>query len=370
MLRHTGFAGLAHIRGILAHTGEQIARLALLIVIAGEHQSSLLGGFLGGLRQTLNRLHGRLRRRHHVRGLLGGFALFVLPRLPIEHRLHHRLLDMFLLGRLIRELRRLDGLCRLSGLSGLLNRLNKLHGLGRGFIRTAIQHRLVPRLRTLGLEHGRRLAGTQVKNLIDGHIRRIGFLMRDHRRRVVEQVRHGRALIRLRSIHAFEIGRHVAELHAHRRVGKYIVVVFRQAHQLAVVADDVGAVGRIEIVQDGLAVTAYGELRMALRHGFGGILHLHTPRTVIGQRSQGLTSNLNVLTRMNSDLLVTVDRYLPVARHFSTHRIASFFTIRHYSYCVMQQSLLGDSRSGINNFLPLTAKPRHLEPGTGFRGKL
>ena len=128
----------------------------------------------------------------------------------------------------------------------------------------------------------------------------------------------------LRCIHAFEISRHIAELNTHRRIRKNIVIVFRKTHQFAIIANDVGAVGRVEIMQDGLAVAPHGELRVAFRHRFGGILHLHARRAIIGQWSQGFTSNLYVLTRMDSDLLATVDLYLPVACRFSAHRIASF----------------------------------------------
>ena len=95
------------------------------------------------------------------------------------------LFSMFLLHRPIRGRFRCHRLNRLHGLDRL-HRLHWLHWLGRGIVCATAQNRLVLRFRPLGLEHGRRFAGTQIEDLIDGHICRVGFLMRDRRHRIVE----------------------------------------------------------------------------------------------------------------------------------------------------------------------------------------
>ncbi|ESA53266.1 hypothetical protein HMPREF1233_0180, partial [Streptococcus pyogenes GA19700] len=83
-------------------------------------------------------------------------------------------------------------------------------------------------------EDGGRLAGPQIKNIVDGHIRRIR-LLRCFVNRIAKQIRH---LEVERLCHWIvdtnEVRRHIAELHAHGRRRQQELGIGRQAQQIAI----------------------------------------------------------------------------------------------------------------------------------------
>ncbi|TPF90480.1 hypothetical protein BW11_02675 [Bifidobacterium sp. UTCIF-38] len=193
------------------------------------------------------------------------------------------------------------------------------------------------RTRGLRIEHRGRLAGTQIKNVRNGHIGRIRLLMRGRRRRIVEQIRHMRRERldrRFGLVDAHEIDRHVTELQTDRRRRQREVAPRRKTHQLAIGVDDIGAVRGIEITQQRVTLGGDGEQRVPLRHGLGRILHLKARDAGIRQRTQRLTADFQALSRADADLGAATDLHPPLARRMVTHGVGLPFLLHLHGTCV------------------------------------
>ena len=104
-----------------------------------------------------------------------------------------------------------------------------------------------------------RLAGTQVENIIDRHIRRIRLLRHLVGHRIGEQVGNRSRRLALGLRHclcdvSLEGDTHVTELQRHRRGGQLEILIHRQTHQLTIIGHYERTIGRIEITHGSIAL--------------------------------------------------------------------------------------------------------------------
>ncbi len=208
--------------------------------------------------------------------------------------------------------------------------------------REGLTFRLVQSIGTVGdiarVEERRRLAGTQIEDVVHGHVGCIRFLRSLVGDRVFEQVRNRLACI-IRDtgggvvilVIVFECGferkTHVAELQGHRVDGQLDVLACGQAHQLAVVRHHERAVGGMQISYGAIALLVDGEDRMSFRHGLARIHDVETSEPVIRQRAQRFAPDFHAFAVMKRFHVVSVNFDGPLPRHSSilAHRCRPSF---------------------------------------------
>ena len=129
-------------------------------------------------------------------------------------------------------------LIRLGSLTG---RLRLVHRRFRSREPRYLQGRITQLAKTIShilrAEHCRRLARTQVQNIVNGHVSRIRLLLGTITR-VREQVGHFRFSMLL-CFNANEINGYVAELQTNRRIRELEIDFSLQTRQLAVLANHI-----------------------------------------------------------------------------------------------------------------------------------
>ena len=132
-------------------------------------------------------------------------------------------------------------------------------------------------------EDGGRLAGPQIKNIVDGHIRRIR-LLRCFVNRIAKQIRHLKVEWLCHWIvDTNEVRRHITELHAHGRRGQQELDIGRQAQQITIFPHHIRSIGRSKITDRGRAIAFYREHGVPFGHRFGLIGDVKAGVAIIGK---------------------------------------------------------------------------------------